>query len=85
MPPIFLKASPGPRGRPDFKNAPNNSGQTAFEYLETVLSKPYKFIRFGAICDPNQGLEPWMLPNPIDLSGLGPFMYRGGPLGSILY
>ncbi len=28
-PPTDLKAFPGPRGRPDLKNAPNKPGQTA--------------------------------------------------------
>ncbi len=28
----FLKAFPGPRGRPDLKNAPGKSGQIAFRY-----------------------------------------------------
>ncbi len=32
MPPTFLRAFPGPRGRPDLKNAPTKSGQTAFKY-----------------------------------------------------
>ena len=31
-PPSFLKAFAGPRGRPDLKNAPQKSGQTAFSY-----------------------------------------------------
>ncbi len=31
-PPTFLRAFPGPRGRPDLKNAPKKTGQTAFKY-----------------------------------------------------
>ncbi len=31
-PPTFLRALTGPRGRPDLKNAPKKSGQTAFRY-----------------------------------------------------
>ena len=30
--PTFLKAFPGPRGRPDLKNAPQQSGHIAFKY-----------------------------------------------------
>ncbi len=33
-PPTFLKTFPGPRGRPDLKNAPQKSGQTAVKYPE---------------------------------------------------
>ena len=35
----FLKASPGPRGRPDLKNAPNKFGQTAFRYPVGTLKE----------------------------------------------
>ncbi len=34
--PHILKSFPGPRGRPDFKNAPKNIGQTASMYPELV-------------------------------------------------
>ncbi len=34
--PHILKAFPGPRGRPDLKNAPQKSGQTAFRYPDVT-------------------------------------------------
>ncbi len=35
--PTFLKAFPGPRGRPDFNNALKKPGQTAFRYPAHAL------------------------------------------------
>ncbi len=31
-PPLLYRVFPGPRGRPDLKNAPTNQGQIAFRY-----------------------------------------------------
>ena len=45
-PPTFLKPFPGPRGRPDVKNAPQKSDQTAFKYpaLYVAAVRPAFFI-----------------------------------------
>ncbi len=49
-PPTFWKAFPGPRGRPDIKNAPPKSGQTAFKYPEKITNTTCMMLsenRFG--------------------------------------
>jgi hypothetical protein len=63
-PPTFLQAFPGSRGRPDFKNAPQKSGQTAFRYPA------------GQGCGEQQKKEKqqvpsfcFLLPEPGDTSG----------------
>jgi hypothetical protein len=46
-PPTFLKAFPGPRGRPDLKNAPNKSGQTAFRYPVFIVCPSPRLTGLG--------------------------------------
>ena len=44
-PQTFLKAFPGPRGRPDLKNAPNKSGQTVSRYPTFCFCDLFVFLK----------------------------------------
>ncbi len=53
--------------------------------LDSDVTKPYKFIRFGAmdVTKPYKSIGPWMSPNPVNLYALGPFN-GSGPKGGNL-
>ncbi len=46
-PPTFLRVFPGPRGRPDLKDAPHKSGKTAFRYPVKVPNEQQSLSQIG--------------------------------------
>jgi hypothetical protein len=48
--PTFLNAFQGPRGRPDFKDAPQKPGQTAFRYPEISRFVIFPHTSFKTSC-----------------------------------